>query len=49
VENVAAFKDADQTRLHMWLDHPTRRAQVVSTAAYPLFPLNAVQFVMGQP
>jgi hypothetical protein len=39
VENVAALNDEDQARLRMWLDNPTRRPQIVSTAAYPLFPL----------
>jgi hypothetical protein len=39
VENVATLNDADQVRLRIWLDDPTRRTLVVSTAAYPLFPL----------
>lgn len=39
LESVAALNGQDQARLRAWLDDPTRRTQVVSTLAYPLFPL----------
>jgi hypothetical protein len=39
VQNIAAFDRQDQTRLRVWLDDPAHRSQVVSTSAYPLFPL----------
>jgi hypothetical protein len=39
VQNIAAFDRQDQSRLKVWLDDPAHRRQVVSTSAYPLFPL----------
>jgi hypothetical protein len=39
LENVAALNGQDQARLRAWLEDPMRRTQVVSTVAYPLFPL----------
>jgi Sigma-54 interaction domain len=39
LQNIAALDRPDQARLRVWLDDPTRRTQVVSTTAYPLFPL----------
>jgi hypothetical protein len=39
LENVVALDAHDQARLRKWLDDPTRRTQVVSTATYPLYPL----------
>jgi hypothetical protein len=39
LQNIAALDRQDQARLRVWLDDPTRRTQVVSTTAYPLFPL----------
>jgi hypothetical protein len=39
LQNIAALGLQDQARLRVWLDDPTRRTQVVSTTAYPLFPL----------
>jgi hypothetical protein len=39
VQDVAALNRQDQTRLRLWLDEPAHRRQVVSTSAYPLFPL----------
>jgi hypothetical protein len=38
VENIAALDRLDQARLRVWLDDAHPR-QVVSTSAYPLFPL----------
>jgi len=39
VQNIAALDRRDQARLRVWLDDPAHRNQVVSTSAYPLFPL----------
>ena len=39
VQNIAAMDRQDQARLRVWLDDPAHRSQVVSTSAYPLFPL----------
>jgi hypothetical protein len=39
VQNIAALDRQDQARLRVWLDDPAHRSQVVSTSAYPLFPL----------
>ena len=39
LQNIAALDGHDQARLRVWCDDPARRTQVVSTTAYPLFPL----------
>jgi hypothetical protein len=39
VQNIAALDRQDQVRLRVWLDDDAHRRQVVSTSAYPLFPL----------
>lgn len=39
VQNIAALDREDQARLRVWLDDDAHRWQVVSTSAYPLFPL----------
>jgi hypothetical protein len=39
MQNIAALDRQDQLRLRVWLDDATHRRQVVSTSAYPLFPL----------
>jgi len=39
MQNIAALDRQDQVRLRVWLDGPAHRSQVVSTSAYPLFPL----------
>jgi hypothetical protein len=43
LENITGLDTQDQARLLVWLNEPTRRAQVVSTTAYPLFPLVCCQ------
>ena len=39
VQNIAGWDRQAQARLRVWLDDPAHRSQVVSTSAYPLFPL----------
>ena len=39
VQNIAALDREDQARLQVWLDDAGHRRQVVSTSAYPVFPL----------
>jgi hypothetical protein len=40
LEDIAAMDAVDQARLRVWLDDPANRMmQVVSTTAYPVFPL----------
>jgi hypothetical protein len=39
LQNIAALEPEAQARLRVWLDNDAHRRQVVSTSAYPLFPL----------
>jgi hypothetical protein len=39
VQDIGALNSEEQAQLLAWLDDPSRRTQVVTTAATPLFPL----------